>query len=140
MPIRRYTMGPGSLTLGAGTPLELNAQVTNARIEWAESTTNVDPIPVLSGEEVGAESSTSYTATLAGNLIQDITAAGVVEYTWTNRGEEVPFTFVPNTAAGREITGVCRVGPITLGGDVRDKTPRSDFAWPCTTDPALGAA
>ena len=139
MAIKRYTMGPGTLTLGdyAG---NVSAQVTNARVEWAESTSSTESIPVLSGEETGEESTTTYAATLAGNVVQDIDAGGLVEWTWSNKGEEVAFTFVPNTTKARRVTGTVRVGPVTLGGDVRDKTPRSDISWPCVGDPVLGAA
>lgn len=141
MPIKRYTVGPGTLTLGGGgSAFDLSAQVTNCRVEWSESTSNVDPIAVLTGEETGADSTTSYSATLAGNLIQDLTVAGTVAYTWAHKGEELPFTFVPSTAEGRAVTGTVRVGPITLGGDAKDKTPRSDFSWPCIGTPILGAA
>ena len=137
MATKRYTVGPGTLTLGdAG---DIAAQVTNMRVEWAESTTSTDDVPTLDGGAIVGESSTSYAATLAGNVVQDIDANGLVEYTWANKGDEVPFTFVPSTAAGRSVTGVVRVGPITLGGDVKDRTPRSDISWPCVGDPVLGA-
>lgn len=138
MPTKRYTMGPGTLTLTG--PGDISAQITNARIEWSESTTNADRTPTLDGGAIEGDSSTSYTATLAGNVVQDLDAGGLVEWTWQNMGDEVAFSFVPNTAKGRAASGVVRVGPLTLGGDVEDKTPRSDFSWPCVGKPALGAA
>lgn len=137
MPIKRYTVGDGSLTIGSA-PLDITAQVTSMRVEWSENVTSSDSVFVLSGEETGSEDEVSYTAQLAGNVVQDIDAAGLVEYSWTNKGTEVPFVFVPNTSKGREVTGVLRVSPVTLGGDVRDRTPRSDISWACIGDPVLG--
>lgn len=137
MAIKKYTVGDGTLTIGAA-PLDISAQVTSMRIEWTENVTTADVIPVLSGEETGGEEEATYTAALAGNVVQDIDAAGFVEYSWTNKGTEVPFVFVPNTAKGRQVTGTVRVSPVTLGGDVRDKTPRSDISWSCIGDPVLG--
>lgn len=136
MTIKKYTVGPGTLELG-GT-LGIEAQVTAMRVEWSENVTTADTIAVLSGEETGGEEDADYRATLAGNVVQDIDAAGLVDYSWTNKGEEVPFVFVPNTAKGRSVTGVVAVAPITLGGDVKDKTPRSDISWRIIGDPTLG--
>jgi hypothetical protein len=95
MAIKKYTMGPGTLELG-GT-LGIEAQVTAMRVEWTENVTTADTIAVLSGEETGGEEDADYRATLAGNVVQDIDAAGLVEYSWSNKGIEVPFVFVPNT-------------------------------------------
>lgn len=141
MATKRFTMGPGTLTLGAGSDYgDISAQVTNMRVEWSESTTAGDDVDTLDGGTLTGDSDTSYAAVLAGNVVQDIDANGLVEWSWLNKGEEVPFVFVPNTVAARAVTGTTRVGPITLGGDVKDKTPRSDISWPCVGDPALGAA
>ena len=138
MATRRFTMGPGALTLGVLG--DQAAQVTNMRIEWSESTNTGDNVPTLDGGELTGDSDTTYTAVLAGNVVQDLEAAGLVAWSWANKGDEVPFTFVPNSAIGREVTGTVRVGTITLGGDVKDKTPRSDISWPCVGDPILGDA
>jgi hypothetical protein len=62
----------------------------------------------------------------------------VVDYTWTNAGEEVPFVAVPNTAEGRQVTGVCRLIPLTIGGEVPTR-PTSDFEWAIIGTPVLGA-
>lgn len=136
MAIKRFTMGPGTLTLGELG--DLAAQVTAMRIEWSVNESSSDDMPVLSGEVLIGEADVTYTATLAGNVVQDIDAAGLVEFSWTNKGDNVPFVFVPNTEKGREVTGTVRVDPITLGGDVKDKAPRSDISWRCIGDPNLG--
>ena len=74
---------------------------------------------------------------LTGTLVQDLTEAGMFDYTWTNKGDEVPFSFVPSTAAGREVTGVCRIAPLNMGGDVKKKNT-TDFTWAIIGDPVLG--
>lgn len=136
MAIKRYTMGPGTLTLGEHG--DIAAQVTAMRVEWSVNESSSDDTPVLSGEVLQGEADVTYAATLAGNVVQDLDAAGLVEFTWTNKGVNVPFVFVPSTDKGRQVTGTVRVDPITLGGDVRDKAPRSDLSWRCIGDPDLG--
>lgn len=136
--IKSFKLGPGTLTLDpGGAALEVSAQITNGRIEWSESVNSTDPIPVLSGEELPGEDEVTYAATLAGNVVQDIDAAGLVAWSWTHKGETVNFTFVPSTTDGREVTGTVRVIPLTLGGDVNTRN-QSDFTWTCPSDPVLG--
>lgn len=134
MTIKTYDLGPGTLTLGS-TPLNISGQMTNARVETSESVTTTDPIPVLSGEEKAGTDRVTHTHTLAGNLFQDLDAAGVVAYSFANAGVWVPCVFTPNTAKAAKVTGeVCPV-PITVGGDVtgtaakRGENPRSDISW-----------
>ena len=144
MPIKTQHLGPGSLTLGSG-PLAVEGQITNCRVEWAEAVTTGTAIPVLSGEELAASERVDHTATLAGGLLQDWAAAGVVDWSWLNKGTPQPFVFIPSTAAGRKVSGVCFPIPITIGGDVtgtadnRGEPARADFAWRCQGDPVLGA-
>lgn len=140
MTIQSIKVGDGTLVLGVDPDdIDFSAQMTNTRIEWNESTTSTAAIPVLSGEELPEEEEASYKATLAGNLIQDIEAAGVVAWSWAHRGEEVEFKFVPRTATARAVTGVVRVAPINLGGDVKQRN-RSDISWSCIGFPELDDA
>lgn len=139
MPIKTFKMGPGTLKLGVAGATDASAQITNARVEWDESVTSTDAVPVLDGQELAGEDEATYAATLAGNVVQDIDAAGLVAWSWTNKGQVVDFEFVPNTVEGRAVTGQVRVVPITLGGDVKQR-PRSDISWSCIGDPELGAA
>jgi hypothetical protein len=127
-------MGPGTLTIGeTGEPVDFTSQVTKCTVKWAVN--EEDATPVLSGEELEGEE--THTASLTATLIQDLTEEGLVDYTWGNKGAQVPFTFVPSTAAGRAISGVVKVRPIDVGGDVK-KRPTSDIEWPCVGEPVLG--
>jgi hypothetical protein len=134
MTVKSNTLGPGTFSIGSvGTPLDLTAQVTNLRVEFSEDVE--DSVPTLSGETLEGEA--SYPATLTGTLVQDLTEEGMFDYTWSNKGTIVPFTFTPSTAAGRTVTGSCRVAPLNLGGDVKVKNT-TDFTWSIIGDPVLG--
>lgn len=135
MPVKSYTVGPGTLKLGeTGTEQDFSAQVTACRVTWANEIG--DATPVLSGEELAGD--VEWSASLVVTFVQDIAAAGIAEYTWTNRGDQVPFTFTPSTAAARSVTGVVTITPIDVGGDAKAK-PTSEVTWACVGDPALGA-
>lgn len=128
MPIKSYKLGPGTLTIGAG-PLAASAQVTALRVVPAEEVKSFDAIPVLSGDELPAEESASVRFTLEGTFLQDITVAGIVDYTWTHSGEEAPFEYEPNTVVGAQVSGVVRIVPLVIGGDEVKARPSSDFTW-----------
>lgn len=134
MPTTTYTTGPGQLILGeVGSEHEFAAQITSCLVEWDVEDGEV--VPVLSGGQVSEED--VYGATLSGNLFGDISDTGITSWSWTNRGKEVPFTFVPNSAAERAVTGVVKIRPLAVGGDVKTKN-RVDFEWPTVGEPALG--
>src|SRR4029079_4434835 len=98
MPVNAQVMGPGTFSIGSvGTPLDLTAQVTTLSVEFSEEVG--DSVTPLSGESLEGEA--TYPATLTGTLIQDLTEDGMYDYTWTNKGAIVPFTFTPSTAVGR---------------------------------------
>lgn len=137
MPATSQVLGPGTLTVGAGEDQQgFTAQVTNMRIAWSSSVSAGEVIDLLDGSQLKDEDTVSYSAELAGNLVQDFSAAGTIEWSWAHKGEAHVFEFIPNTDAARKIVGTVRVGPIDLGGDVK-KRNRSDISWPCTVDPAL---
>lgn len=139
--VNSYKMGPGTLKIGAG-PLDVSAQVTACKVAASENVDESDEIPVLSGDEIPAEEDVTLSWAISGTFVQDLALAGVVAYTWDHASEWVTFTFVPNTAADREITGQCRLIPLDAGGDVKSR-PTSDFEWAARgaggagTDPAL---
>lgn len=135
MPPKTVKVGPGTLTIGeVGTPLDFTAQVTSASVVWKKN--KEDNTPVLSGEEVDGD--VSYTATLKATVFQDLSDEGLVDYTWAHKGEVVPFTFTPSTAAGKAITGNVVVDPLDVGGDVKKKAT-SDLEWDCSGEPELAA-
>jgi len=128
MPIKSHKLGPGTLTLGVGA-LEVNAQLTSGRLTPSENVTTSDAVKVLSGEELAAEDTATLTYVLEGNFLQDLDAAGVVAWSWTNATTYQDFTFTPNTAAAAVVTGEVRVIPISVGGDEADARMASDFSW-----------
>lgn len=156
MTIKVYDLGPGTLKLGtSGSSLNIEAQLRNCRVESAEQVTSTDPKPVLSGEELTGNDKVTFTWTLAGTLFQDLSAAGIIDWSWANRATWTPFEFVPSTSAGRVVKGSVSPVPIMVGGEVtgtaekRGDNPTSDFSWrakgpvvtggkPTTPDPILG--
>ena len=138
MTVNSFKMGPGTLKLGTGGTFDVSAQVTACTVAAAESVDTDDDVPVLSGEVLAGDETVSLDWTIGGNFVQDIASAGVIAYTWTNASDEVDFEFVPNTVAGRKVSGVCRLVPLSVGGDVKTK-PRSDFEWAVIGTPVLGA-
>lgn len=134
MPIKSNKLGPGTFTIGTGTPVDYAAQVASFTVKW--NLEQEDATPVLSGEEL--EGDESWSATLSGNVIADLTDGGMVEWTWANKGAVVPFTFVPSTDAGQAVSGEVKVRPLDIGGDAK-KTMRSDFEWACVGEPTLSA-
>lgn len=131
--IRSYKLGPGSLGLGA-VPFDASAQLKNCRIEWSEEVDREDAVAMLNGEELPASENATYSAKLAGTVLQDLEAAGMVAWTWDHAGEEVAFEFAPRDDVARKVTGVVRVAPLNLGGDVKSR-PDSDLSWSCIGTP-----
>lgn len=133
---KSYKMGPGSLVIGeTGSPLEIACQITACTVEF--ETDSEDDVPTLCGGTLAGDE--TETATLTGTIIQDLSDAGVVDYTWTHSGEVTDVTFVPNSDAGRTITGQVKVRSLNVGGDVRT-SPTSDFEWPFVGKPAMSPA
>jgi hypothetical protein len=126
MPIKSYKLN-GSLTLGT-TPLDVSCQVTACSVNPTENVTSEDAIHVLCGDVLPATDTVDYTFTLSGNMLQDLATGGVVDYTWDNMGQEVPFIFVPDDTGVDKVEGTCRVIPLVIGGDVPSR-PGSDFEW-----------
>jgi len=134
MTVQAQAMGPGVFTIGSvGTPLDLTAQVTALKV--TPSVEAEDSLPTLSGETLAGER--NYSWMVSGTVIQDLTEDGMFDYTWTNAGDQVPFTFTPSTDAGRTVTGTLIVDPLELGGDVKKKNT-TDFEWAVVGQPVLG--
>jgi hypothetical protein len=137
MATNSYTVGPGLFTIGTG-PLAVQAQLTSLTVDWTENVaTTGEVINLLDDTTVDTtEETATYRASISGNVVQDLAAAGFVAYTWDNKGEEVDFTYQPNTGVTRDITGTCVPVPVTIGGAAKTK-PRSDFTFRCIGDPVL---
>jgi hypothetical protein len=136
MAVKSTKLGPGTLTLGeTGTLQDASCQLTGAVVGWDKD--KADDVTVLCGDVVAG--GTTYTATLSGNFLQDLEdEAGLVAFTWANKGTEQPFTYTPNTAAGATVTGVVIIDPIDVGStDDYGSTLASDFEWSCVGEPEL---
>lgn len=141
MPIQSQTLGPGTLTLGAGgTLLDASCQVTAFSVVPSENVEEGDDIPVLCGEVLEGDEDVTIDWVISGTFLQDVQVAGIIAWTWTNAKTSQPFTFVPNTATGRKVTGTIKsVVPLQLGGEVTKpkNRPTSDFEWRVTGTPVL---
>jgi hypothetical protein len=134
MPIVHDQLGPGVLTLGAG-PLDVSLQVTSCKLVTSENVARQEPIKVLGGDEIPASESVSFQQTLSGSFISDLSAAGVVQWSHDNAGQDEPFSFVPNSARGRKVEGTLSPIPLDFGGDEVEGAPMSaDFTWRVTGD------
>ena len=136
MPANTTKLGPGTLILGeVGTNQDASCQVTGAVVAWDKN--KADDITVLCGDVVGG--GTTYTAKLSGTFLQDLADdAGIVAYSWANKGATVPFTYVPSTEAGATVTGNLIIDPIDVGStDDYGSTMTSDFEWDCVGEPSL---
>lgn len=137
MTIKSYKMGPGTLKFGSGLATDASCQVRACRVDWTENVTEEADIDVLCGEVLEGEDEATYDASLVFTVLQDIDSADFVSWTWTNKGSEEAFEFIPSTAEGRKVTGTARVIPLTVGGDVKTRNT-ADATWRCTVDPVLG--
>ena len=135
MPANVTKFGPGTLEIGeVGTEVDISCQVINAQIEWDKD--KDDDVLVLCGETVAG--STIYTANLTGEMFTDVAdAAGILALSWSNKGDTVPFTFVPNTEAGTSAAGFLVLDPLVFGSDEPKANMTSDFTWACVGEPAL---
>jgi len=133
MPIVTEKLGPGTLHLGTG-PLAVEQQLTGCKIVPAENVTTEDAVAVLSGEEVPEETTESYTFTLEGEFLQSLLAAGVVAWSWTNKGTSQAFTFEPNDG-GASFTGTLKPVPLQVGGDEVNKRMTASFTWRIVGEP-----
>lgn len=135
-----FKMGDGLLLLGS-TPLNVTAQMRACSVVPKEEVKSTDAIPLLDNTEIPEEEEALIKFTLSGKLLQDLAAAGVIDWSWDHDGNtEEPFIFVPHNPALRGVEGVCYPTPIVIGGDVnKPRTrPESDFEWRCKGTPIFG--
>lgn len=139
MPPTAIKLGPGQLELGSG-PLEVNMQVLSCKVTPSENVTTTEGRKVLSGESTADTEDVDFSYVLEGSFLQDLAAAGVVAWSWDNKGTEQPFRFVPNDVAGRQVQGVLKPVPLSIGGDEVDGDMASDFTWRIVGTPDFEAA
>ena len=138
MAVASQKLGPGTLKFNTGAD-DFSAQVTGCKVNPSESVATTDAVDVLSGDQIAAKDTVTYEYTISGTFIGDLTALGVIDWSWTNAGVEQDFEFIPNTAAARKVTGTCRVIPLAIGGDEIKARPTSDFEWKIIGTPVFDA-
>jgi hypothetical protein len=131
MAAKSHALGPGSLKLGeTGSSREIAQQLT--KIVLTPNVDEEDDVPVLSGEILDGEETTTWE--VSGTANQDYDADSFEDWCFTNRGKRVPFEFTPSTAHVRGYKGTLKVRPIAVGGDVKKKNT-SDFTFPLVGEP-----
>lgn len=128
MAITESRLKAGTLEFGASTEKQdVSSQLTSATVT-PTATDSGDAVEVLSGDLLGAETTTAYVLKMT--VIQDWTDdTGVVAYSWDHDLEEVAFTWKPAGATGPTLTGTVQVRAIELGGEVNTRLT-SDVEWP----------
>lgn len=112
-------------------PFDVSGQLRAGTVSIKEEVKTTEAIPVADGTEIPKEEEVEFTGTLKGKLLQSLGANEIVDYTWEKAGQWVPFVLVPDTNIDRACSGMVRVVPIDLGGEVsKPRTrPESDFEW-----------
>lgn len=142
MTTQSYKFGvAGKLFLGTAQTFDVSAQMTKCSVQAKESVKTVDAIPVLDGTEIAEEEEVTFDWTISGTFMQDLAAAGCVDWSWLNAGTEKAFMFVPDNASLRGAKGTIKsVVPLTLGGEATKpkNRPTSDFEWRIKGTPIFG--
>lgn len=122
------TLGPGSLKIGGtGNEHDFSADVTNTALE--PSTDTEDPDNFLDGHSEGGSQTESWT--LTGSVKEDFSMDGLQVWCNQHSGEELPFTFIPNTSGTVQWKGKVTIASIQIGGDVKSKNA-NDFSFAAT--------
>jgi len=132
MAVNYVRLGAGTLSVGT-IPLDISAQIVGAVL--ASSASAGDTLTVLSGEQISSGLTTE--TTLSGSIILDPYVGGIGEFSWTNHGQVVPFTFTPNTATGLTVTGELMITRLDIGADEYGALINPDFEWAVMGDPAV---
>jgi len=123
MPVKVSKLKTGTLTLDA---IAFATQATNVRLVPPDQPSGDDAGEVLSGDPLPAESEESWTLAIA--VVQDFDdVAGIINFSWVNQGEVVPYSWKPN-ATGPTFTGTVTIWPLELGGEV-NKRLGADAEW-----------
>lgn len=121
-------LGPGTLEIGeVGTEVDASCLVNGMAIT-SDSDKDDDKTMLCGTVKAGA---ITFTYTMEGNVDIDpeAGAAGLFALSQDHAGEQVPFTFTPNTADGTTATGVVTVAPLDFGADEFGADLSSDLSW-----------
>lgn len=118
MAVKYTKVGPGTLTVGEiGTSVDFSCQVTECVLTAEKD--QEDNINTLCGDTLAGD--ITYTWSLTGELVQDLSPEGVNKFCFENAGEEFPFSFSPSNASGPELSGVVILDPLDIGGAANTK-------------------
>lgn len=126
-------LGPGKLILGAtGAELDASCLVNSCTIQASKD--KDDDVTKLCGTvRAGA---IKYTYELTGNFDADVeNADGLFALSQADAGTEVPFEFVPSTAAGTSAKGRLVIDPLDFGSDEFGSPLQSDFTFSIVDKP-----
>lgn len=134
MVVKASKLGPGSLTVGVpASAREWGGQLTKCAL--TPDTSFEDNVPVLSGEELSGDATTTWN--LTGTILQDYDLDSLEDFAYQNRLKDLPFVFTPSNAGQREYSGTCTVVPLAVGGDVKTRNT-SDFEFRVVGEPTPG--
>lgn len=137
MAIETLKVGPGKLSIGDTEDLtQFESQIRSAILE--PEVDKGDPLVVLSGEKKSGNRTETWQ--MSGTMLQDFGATdSKTEWLFEHRGEDLPFEYTPNTAAGKKITGTLTVEAIAIGGEVSENA-ESDFEFVLVGEPKIEAS
>ena len=127
MPATVTLLGPGTLTIGEGTPSDFSCEVMGGKVtheyeEISEKRTR------LCGTVIPAQESRG--DGFAFDLENDLSAAGLYAFLQTNDLTEQTVTYTPNTANGAEWAGPCIMKlPAETGADEFGQPIASSVEW-----------
>lgn len=122
------TLGPGSLKIGdTGSEKDFSADVINTTLQPNVDTE--DPDNFLDGHTEGGGQTESWT--LTGSIKDDFSMDGIQVWCNQHSGQEMPFTFIPNTTGTVQWKGKVTIASIQVGGDAKNKNS-NDFSFAAT--------
>lgn len=128
------TLGPGSLRIGeAASSREWGGDLSKTAL--TPNTSGEDAMPMLDGSNLDGEDTTTWT--LDGTLVDQFTLDSLQNWALANAGKLLPFVWTPNDAGEVSYSGVIKVRPVGIGGDVKKKNT-NDFSFPLSGAPTVG--
>lgn len=125
-------LGPGLLTIGETS----TAGDFSGRAIKVELTPDIDEGDALNYLDGSAEQDETETWALSGEFVQSFTTGDLAVWCNKNKGQQVPFNFVPNNSGAVQATGTLTVRPVKIGGDVKTKAT-TEFEFPLVGEPTI---